>query len=179
MELDSWTQTNSSKAERVLSAFHLERGEGVVKKLLFIFFMLIIPLLSACTGTSEDQIESGQKQGQKDMEEEQREKAVVQDVSLSLDKQNLSVTPWRLDNSQLEEVIGILTVDGKPVNDAAIQVDAKRIIKTDETGSFSFMIDRNNLANKTVEVVNVDNAKIGDGELLDETKHALLSLSEK
>ncbi|RDW20026.1 hypothetical protein CWR48_06885 [Oceanobacillus arenosus] len=152
----------------------------MVKKLLFIFFMSMLLLLAACKETSNDQIENVDKQevGQKDSKEEQGEKSVVQDVSLSLDKQNLSVTPWQYDHSQLEEVKGVLTADGKPVSDAEIQVDGKRVIKTDETGSFNFMIDRNNLANKIVQVVNVEDAKIGESELSDETKHALLSLSE-
>ena len=100
------------------------------------------------------------------------------EASLKLEATDITVSEWKYDSSHLESVKGKITVDGKPVENAEVQISDKRTMNTDQNGEFKVLISRNTLAEHRIYVANADEAKI-DGKVVDkQTKKSLLSLEQ-
>ena len=97
-----------------------------------------------------------------------------QDVSLTVNQTNMTVTSWKIDNSHVRTVKGRVLVGGKPVEGAVVQITDKRTTITDQKGEFHFLVNRNNIDKKRIHVINVDVATVKGKKLSKETKQALL-----
>ena len=60
------------------------------------------------------------------------------EASLKLDATDITVSEWEYDSSHLESVQGKITVDGKPVENAEVQISDKRTMNTDQNGGLKY-----------------------------------------
>ncbi|MGX9134228.1 carboxypeptidase-like regulatory domain-containing protein [Rummeliibacillus sp. JY-2-4R] len=132
-----------------------------MKKIIpFLFLCILLGMLIACS-------------------KENPTKTEPQKVSFKLEKHNFTYTSWKMDGSHTEHVKGKLLAGDKPIYGAALQITDKRIVNTDKNGEISFLINKNKLAQNTLKVVNVNEAKI-DGEKVNvEMKKSLLKIEDQ
>jgi hypothetical protein len=88
--------------------------------------------------------------------------------------QSLSVTPWRLDRTNLYEALGCVTLDGRGVSGARVRVNRYLVPDaTDANGGFYYTIDATVPQRAPVTVADVSAARIGDDELSAEQRDQL------
>ena len=110
--------------------------------------------------------------------DEVKETKVSEEATLQLEKTDLTVTSWKIDNSHMETITGKVLLGDSPVENAIVQITNKRNVHTDNKGEFTFSVNRNNLDEKSIHVVNVDNAKVNGKEIKKQIKENLLGLEE-
>jgi hypothetical protein len=100
------------------------------------------------------------------------------EAALKLAENNFAASGWKADNSHHKTVIGTLTVNGKAVVKAMLQISDKRKMETNEKGEFTLMVDTNMIEKAIIRVISLDEATI-DGEKVDgKTKEELLTQKE-
>ncbi|WP_027084561.1 carboxypeptidase-like regulatory domain-containing protein [Cohnella panacarvi] len=88
----------------------------------------------------------------------------VLQARIELEQTTFVVKTWRGDGSHLAADRGRLTLGGRPVANALVQVDSKgRTIRTGEDGAFAFDVDRSLIAYKPVKITSVHEATM-DGK---------------
>lgn len=131
-----------------------------MKKIHVMFMLaLVASLIAACSEQPKDTSTTGEP-------------------TIQLDKTELTLTNWKVDNTHMEKVSGKVLVGDNPVENAVVQITNKRTVETDEKGEFSLLVSRNIIDNKTIHIINADNAELNGKKIDETTKKELLKLEK-
>lgn len=100
------------------------------------------------------------------------------DTKLTLNTNHFPVENLKTDEPHHEKVTGRLTVNGKAVEGAELQISEKHKMETNEKGNFVLTIDTSVIKEDIVRVSNVDDATIKGKKIDEKTKEKLLTLEQ-
>ncbi|TVY00379.1 carboxypeptidase-like regulatory domain-containing protein [Cohnella terricola] len=145
---------------------------------LSVAILAIGTVLSGCSsGNAENAVESKQPQASESASAPAATQQQQAQAIIKLDQEKIVVTNWKLDNSHVVSITGKVLVDGKPVSGAIVSIVGKRNTTTDESGAFTFLVDRSLPQEVHLKIEDVEGATV-EGKALEGTSKDVLKSTE-